>query len=387
MKKLFILFAFVITCTSIIAQNDTIKPVLIIDDPLAAPKFDIYLAPINMGFYGINPVSLTGGAGFNARFINNLIELGGSFEISYTKKNFMNIFSTDKAINDGYSHPGNPSIKIQQDFKRFFTYDVGIKIKVKDQTKRQEVEIALRSDKVGSHYDGRTQTNFYLVKVFKTEANLRRILKVRAGYKYLASRFTIIGTKYRTADSGDEFCYDAVKYTNVKYSGYHDKSLIQGGDNSYRDFESNITVHAIYLGFESEKIINVLYRTPFGIRGIQKRASYFLDLMFAPSISVDKVKFFKSDTTISPDYDFGYAIKEYNFIGKGSGQYKTSPFGFRFGFKVNGISKSKIAKFEDKNPSTHLFSMGYKFECGLLPGVLWKNWYVTLGFYWPLLNI
>jgi len=387
MKKLFILFAIVLTCSSLIAQKDTIRPILVIDDPLAAPKFDIYLAPCNLGFYGINTVSLTGGAGFNARLINNLIELSGSFEIAYTKKGFMNLFSTDKAINDGYSHPINPSIEIQQDFKRFFTYDVGIKIKVKDQTKRQAVDIALKSDKVGSNFDGRTTTNFYLVKVFKTEANLRRILKVRAGYNYLASRFTIVGTNFRTADSGDEFSYDAVKYTNVNYSGYHGKSLIQGGDNSYRNFESNLTVHAVYLGFESEKIINILYRTPFGVRGIQKRASYYLDVMFAPSISVDKVKFFKSDTTISPDCDFGYVIKEYNFIGKGSGQYKTSPFGVRFGFKVNGIQRSKLAKFEDKNPSTRLFSFGYKFECGLLPGVLWKNWYLTLSINWPLLNI
>lgn len=290
MKKLFLLFAFSFFNTCIWAQKDTIKPELLFDDPLTVPNFDIYLAPCNLGTYGVSPFLLTGGAGVNARFINSLIEISGFFEISYTKKGMFSLIGGDKAINDGYTHPNNASVKIQQDFKRFFTYDAGLKFKIKDQTKRQDVNITLKSNRIGSATEGRTRIDYYLVNVLPTEANLRRILKVRAGYNYLSSRFIIVGNKSRIADSGDEFSSDAVKYTNVHYSGYHDKSMIPGGDDySFRNFESNVSVHSIYIGFESEKIMNILFKTPYGKRGIQKRSSFYLDVLFAPSISVDNV--------------------------------------------------------------------------------------------------
>lgn len=366
-----------------------------LNDPYKIPNLEIKLSPMWMSYSQLNTMLLGWGATTEFTFANRIL-LDLNYQSTYTKK-FLNsnypgsFFSTSTPINYDYTHKNESSLSITQDIKGYYQFEAGISIIFNDKVRVSKDAVVLHS----------SQSNLGTVTVINqdvtyVDSKIRRRWSTRIGYQLNRDVIDLYNIKdmvgdenYFVDDEGNKFYGDGIGYVDVNYNLYdadYSSYNYTEADDSYSDYQgwaTNLSAGVISFGLSRDVVKNfVIDVEGYGKRGNQRISKLFFDVLYAASITVDPIVFFKSNPDgIVTGEEMGTTTKEYQLATEGENSLETNNLGFRIGYETHGISPTKIIPWAEQDEYTRYVNLGYKGELGYKPGIKGKGFYMTIGIY------
>lgn len=367
-------------CGSVLSQGDSVRYRFLFNDPYDIPNYSIYLSPVSMQMGGMNLINTGPALGFNVT-IEDLITVEG--EGMYSAYFDYNHFT--KSIQEDYDHLDVDGESINQDFLPGTMLQGSVGLIVSDQSRTDVTNVALASSQTG---------NIIVTTVMPVDVVTRRLITVRGGAMWYTMKYTpgfLADDYYLEAADGTQFyqtghvSYSDVDYVENQWDIYWDRTeVLPDDDFSLAGWSTQISAVVATAGFTVTKIRNMAVETDFGKRAQRAKSWFYMDLMYGVSMQATPIQFYESDVT-NPS-GIGTNVEEYDVTGTGENNIDLFPFGLRMGFAGQGLAKSQMSNYAEKDELSRLFNFGYKMEAGLLPGPRFRTFYFSLGLNWPLVS-
>ncbi len=370
-KSIILILAFCYASISLFAQNDTIRYDVVRDDPFTVPKMYINVLPAHVYIASISYLNFGAKVQWN---ISKKFSLRAEYYRQYPKASLD--FSTEPVS----------AVKFEYEKTDFSLFDAGVDFVLVDKVRTEDGSAIIKSNTTRTRdFAHNTDVTLITNQVIQTKVQHRVIKKVRVGVMQQKSNFHI-GDKTVTTTDGSIFNVEdnvgsrkGVQYSNIVYdslSEYKNYSDING------DVRMPYTISMLYVGYAvnhvRNKVINV---KNYGLRGIAKYSSFYIDLMFGKS-ELSSFQFFKSNPNATTYGDeIGTELIDYT-IDLDKSNLKFNPIGMRLGLwmKRPFFSKAPV-RFEHKlKRPERLIYMSYHFETGFTPNYgIARGLFLSLG--------
>lgn len=377
--------------------EDTIRFQILKDSPHTIPKTTIKLTPVSMNVSMLNIFAIGYEVGFKTSLFRDKLSLGANYFSCLPNGLYDYNYKNSDGFNNGSAvHIGSSVTQAaKQSLVPTSSIDAHIGYTIKDETKGVKLNLAIKSSYITS--------NLIQVVYITPTANLRRLIKINGGVKSYSTQVNIFNSNsissgqddYILANDGTKFYDSGISYADIDYEKYKNQfdPEYYKSNTGGLGWVTQMKVNALYLGISRTKIFNYLIDTKYGKRGKESSNTFYFDAFYAPSISIDPITYFASNSEVTPDPYTNYvptdayigtSKKKFFVDGGKSKSVQFTPYGFRLGFEAHAVNPLKIFKWANAEfEENKIFTLGYKWEVGMLPSLKNKGFYSQLSIFFP----